>query len=690
MTDGITMYPSTTSTTASTTSKKDKGRNSLNRGFSGKYADILMSAPASKGPKNYPGKQSNWLPTASIDILSAFSAEKWKGEIAGAQRSALLKRIVKKHIIEDASSTQYRTYSGKPLSVETFPFFARTEKLREFGCPVAVNLYLTFQIECGILFLLMFLLSLPDLIGNMIRADLRAQCRAMTETDMDYAAITGTLGELGSGVTYDPTLNTTAAALGCGWSDPPLNIRANLTAQSTVLQWGVGTCEEGGPNATFVRTPNAGYCIPGVGAAATLSSLSYWCQFANCLLFFGFLLRLRHNQRMSARKLDRELWSAADYAVMITGLDQGVAADDTSEGKGDGLESRVYADLARLGYDKERIVQVEVGRECREEVDTITALGQIEVREQELLSKVKRAEASRRKPSKKTTEELEKVEKAKAEIQEKLNEFRREPDLTTGHAFVVFLYERDRNKIVKRCRWNGCARWLHKICPCFVSDQRPKWESCSSGRPTVQVAPEPDDIKWANLQLDQAYQNRQVLKVWVVATVLMAIGAFLLVVVESFQDTVETSNAGSWCPVPEGASATMRSVYLNACSTSISLLTSGITIGINMFLRAFLTKMCQSEGLDTNTEYESSLFRKLALAYVMNSAIIPLLVGLFRSSGSISQAWYESGGVVQQAMFLMLSNFIVVESLKTFAAICGSSAAVGTPAEIRFDAACTP
>ena len=116
-------------------------------------------------------------------------------------------------------------------------------------------------------------------------------------------------------------------------------------------------------------------------------------------LFFGFLLRLRHNQRMSARKLDRELWSAADYAVMITGLDQGVAADDTSEGKGDGLESRVYADLARLGYDKERIVQVEVGRECREEVDTITALGQIKVREQELLSKVKRAEASRRKPS---------------------------------------------------------------------------------------------------------------------------------------------------------------------------------------------------------------------------------------------------------------------------------------------------
>ena len=33
---------------------------------------------------------------------------------------------------------------------------------------------------------------------------------------------------------------------------------------------------------------------------------------------------------------------------------------------------------------------------------------------------------------------------------------------------------------------------------------------------------------------------------------------------------------------------------------------------------------------------------------------------------------------------------MVVESLKTFAAICGSSAAVGTPAEMRFDAACTP
>ena len=141
-----------------------------------------------------------------------------------------------------------------------------------------------------------------------------------------------------------------------------------------------------------MRTPNAGYVHPGRWCGRhSLVVIVLVPIFANCLLFFAFLLRLRHNQRMSARKLDRELWSAADYAVMITGLDRGVAADDASEGKGDGLESRVYADLARLGYDKERIVQVEVGRECREEVDTITALGQIKVREQELLSKVKRA-----------------------------------------------------------------------------------------------------------------------------------------------------------------------------------------------------------------------------------------------------------------------------------------------------------
>ena len=238
-------------------------------------------------------------------------------------------------------------------------------------------------------------------------------------------------------------MSAAAAALDCGWSGAP--IRRNLTAQISYLTWAVGTCQEytsasaelqpvekhapangSSTSEVFVPTPLAGYCDPGGGGAANLSDLAYWLHFVNCIVFFLFLMRLRRNQRYAAGQLDKALWSAADYSVMLTGVDKGVHADDQPDGAV-GLESRVRADLAAMGFASDRIVQVEVARECLSEVRAIRKLGQIKTREQELRSKIKKREASGRDPGEKVRAEVEKIEAEKAEIQKDLDFFRADP-----------------------------------------------------------------------------------------------------------------------------------------------------------------------------------------------------------------------------------------------------------------------
>ena len=115
---------------------------------------------------------------------------------------------------------------------------------------------------------------------------------------------------------------------------------------------------------------------------------------------------------------------------------------------------------------------------------------------------------------------LEKVETQKAEVMAKLEEFKQEEDVTTGHAFVTFMYERDRNKLISMCSMRNTTmvaaalRWCHfSCCAALLGDKRPVWESAASrgGKPrSVVVAPEPDDVKWENLQLDEWYERKQV------------------------------------------------------------------------------------------------------------------------------------------------------------------------------------
>jgi len=98
-------------------------------------------------------------------------------------------------------------------------------------------------------------------------------------------------------------------------------------------------------------------------------------------------------------------------------------------------------------------------------------------------------------------------------------------------------------------------------------------------------------------------------------------------------------------------------------SLYMSLVASLVTVVFNMALKWAITAMTDTEGLDTVTEYETSLFGKLSLAYIFNSVLIPIGVGSYfsaRVSGvAVTQAWFEPGGVVNQAVFLIVTNGLV-------------------------------
>jgi hypothetical protein len=105
------------------------------------------------------------------------------------------------------------------------------------------------------------------------------------------------------------------------------------------------------------------------------------------------------------------LLTAADYSVMVKGLDKQCFADDQPDGA-KGLESRVFADLEKLGFPPSTVAKLEVGRYCADEMSAIAKLGFMRVHEQELKAKERHAKEKGKAVAQKVTEGLGKVKTA--------------------------------------------------------------------------------------------------------------------------------------------------------------------------------------------------------------------------------------------------------------------------------------
>ena len=311
----------------------------------------------------------------------------------------------------------------------------------DFGLPVAIILYLRLLLYASVVLLLMFLISLPQMLENrrhfLVRLDcrdaLRSHFAALTAPDAAWERfLSGAAADGDSFYGYTGCAAANASASGVGFGGGEGSNGTNGTSSSfesgsgdgdggawlssnvsswqysmsqtratcgyaglselrcdnpaldvlteVYLSFALGSCMEYDAaqsgtlptnalldfgsyftdaliEASFVRTPAAGFCHAGF---YTFS----WV--ANVLVWLAMLVLLRRTAKFVTASHDQHHWTAADYALMITGLQRRVPADDGEHGRG--LESRLRDDLQALGFGPDDVDHIEVGRFCVKEM----------------------------------------------------------------------------------------------------------------------------------------------------------------------------------------------------------------------------------------------------------------------------------------------------------------------------------
>ena len=151
------------------------------------------------------------------------------------------------------------------------------------------------------------------------------------------------------------------------------------------------------------------------------------------------------------------------------------------------------------------------------------------------------------------------------------------------------------------------------------------------------AAPEPSDVLWHNLELSSTERRRRLLKTYSVFTVLIAVNTTFILGVKALQNMDDIG-------------------WDAATQTWMSLLFAVSTFVTNLALKLTNRALTSTEGHRTSREEELSTFNKLAVAYLLNSVLIPLVVYAFPLF--VSQAWYEAGGAVESAVMLMLTDAV--------------------------------
>ena len=109
---------------------------------------------------------------------------------------------------------------------------------------------------------------------------------------------------------------------------------------------------------------------------------------------------------------------------------------------------------------------------------------------------------------------------------------------------------------------------------------------------------------------------------------------------------------------PQGVSI-YDPVYIEYLAVS-NLMTFGVAI-VTMFFNGIIRNVTKwlvnNEGQDTKTKEEASAFNKLSVGLVINTVVVPLIVALVLSYGTIDQTWYEVGGVVSSMMTLIVCSY---------------------------------
>lgn len=587
-------------------------------------------------------------------------------------------------------------YGNEIADMKRAPLLGKVGQINaEYGVPKAMTLYLRFQIQASIFTFMVFLLSLPHVVDSYSRNTLRNECRA------DLLA-----GGNASACGYDRYAVRASREIPLV-PDGFANI-VDLAANGQSM-WGLGACEEysnltnyslpfpGLGVQLFVETPSEPTCGGG------LASIAYWCDFLITLAVLGGIYFLRYQARAEALADDHARWTTGDYAVMLRNLDDGL---DESQPEGerrdaDSLRSALEADLEHLGLGGAKVKQIEVGRKCRREIRLLRRLDLLNTRYHELAARCchrmchakssKADGATRPEEGAPALPDAEGNVDAKAVLQHytaeelaasyvitdqmeilvsEMSELWRERDYATGHAYIIFQYETDRNRLLNILNSVPGPKRKSLLVDLYEGWRPAEWEHTKAMLPRsanvryrmgveAVPAPEPSEVVWQNLELDDKHESRQLRLGLAIITFIVVVGVAVTLVVR--QNKVENQEKPFVDPNED--------FVLSNFITFLLTVGSSVTIaGFNGLLKVTSLILTQREGQDSQTEYEASFFAKISVAYVVNSAAIPLLIGAifswFVSGRMIDQSWYESGGVLSQAWLLMLINAFAKDMLK--------------------------
>ena len=204
--------------------------------------DAAPAAPPSTARLSSATGSLRRLSSNSFDFANAPK----RGDPKRAYAASLMRRCIKKTVVDQTRSPSiaplFLDPTGLRVRVERFSSVGvPLKRLHEFGCPIAVTLYLDFLLEGFCMFMLLGMLSLPLMFDSTMRNHRRQECRVLHTAEIAAAAAPAVLA-----VNSTPATPPRAALdPGCGYNT--IGVRASLPSSSnspwrTLLLPAIGTC----------------------------------------------------------------------------------------------------------------------------------------------------------------------------------------------------------------------------------------------------------------------------------------------------------------------------------------------------------------------------------------------------------------------------------------------------------------
>ena len=240
----------------------------------------------------------------------------------------LVRGLTRSNVKEVSLKAELLSLNGNPLSeLRSAPLFG---DLHEYSVGRAVRLYLRLQLEMSTLFFLLFALAGYGVYDSSKRNTLRNECRRALDVDFDdvvYNQSSPIYAKCGfEGNPIRPGI----AQIPSAWNPATVLMMGPLT-------WAVGACEEF-TNATyytqpvpslvtthadvFVSIPTSDIC----GGKNESTHVAYWLSMLQVLVVIVAIVMLRSRAVSLAMHDDAARWTAADYAVLLRGLRDGLDA----------------------------------------------------------------------------------------------------------------------------------------------------------------------------------------------------------------------------------------------------------------------------------------------------------------------------------------------------------------------------